>query len=166
MDIKSTKMVKSLFSYFFFSKLQQVLYERHFFCFDQILLNLARTSTFAAHHEKSFVPEFFKVSVDHLFDNLESGKRNNKFFGKKSLEKAQGLHSHILMTGGGGGGGWCPTEVHILYPKKSQLQNLSTQKNPYLFSTPKKIPQCFCISKFYYLSSEITESATHLCMGS
>ena len=32
---------------------------------------------FAAHHEKSFVPAFFKVSVDHLFDNLESGKRNN-----------------------------------------------------------------------------------------
>ena len=29
------------------------------------------------------------------------------------------------------GGG--PTEVHILYPKKSQLQNLSTQKNPYFF---------------------------------
>ena len=59
MDIKSTKMVKSLFSYFFFfSKLQQVLYERHFFCFDQILLNLAHTSTFAAHHEKSFVPAF------------------------------------------------------------------------------------------------------------
>ena len=41
---------------------------------------------------------------------------------------AQGPHSHILKTGGGG-----PTEVHILYPKKSQLQNLSTQKNPYFF---------------------------------
>ena len=32
---------------------------------------------------------------------------------------------------GGGGGGL--TEVHILYPKKSQLQNLSTQKNHYFF---------------------------------
>ena len=30
-----------------------------------------------------------------------------------------------------GGGG--PTEGHILYPKKSQLQDLSTQKNPYSF---------------------------------
>ena len=30
-----------------------------------------------------------------------------------------------------GGGGL--TEVHILYPKKSQLQNLSTQKNPSVF---------------------------------
>ena len=29
---------------------------------------------FAAHHEKSFVPAFFKVSIDHLFDNLESEK--------------------------------------------------------------------------------------------
>ena len=51
----------------------------------------------------------------------------------------------------GGGGGL--TEVHILYPKKSQLQNFSTQKIPTFFSIPKKIPQCFCISKFYYLSS-------------
>ena len=41
-----------------------------------------------------------------------------------------------LMMGQGGGS----TEVHILYPKKSQLQNLSTQKNPYIFSIPKKIP--------------------------
>ena len=42
-----------------------------------------------------------------------------------------------------------------------------TQKNPnFRICLPKKIPQCFCISKFYYFSSEITESATHLCMGS
>ena len=26
------------------------------------------------HHEKSFVCALFKASVDHLFDNLESGK--------------------------------------------------------------------------------------------
>ena len=26
------------------------------------------------HHEKSFVRALFKASVDHLFDNLESGK--------------------------------------------------------------------------------------------
>ena len=36
-------------------------------------------------------------------------------------------HSQILMMGQGGGRG--QTEVHIIYPKKSQLQNLSTQKN-------------------------------------
>ena len=35
----------------------------------------------------------------------------------------------------GGGGG--ATEVHILYPKKSQPQNLSTQKIPTFFSIPK-----------------------------
>ena len=32
---------------------------------------------------KSLVPIFFKVSVDQLFDNPESGKRNYRF-GKKS----------------------------------------------------------------------------------
>ena len=47
----------------------------------------------------------------------------------------QGPHSQILMIGGGGGGA---TEVHVLYPKKSQLQNLSTQKNHYFFSIPQK----------------------------
>ena len=61
--------------------------------------------------------------------------------------------SQILLIGGGGGGGG-PTEVHILYLKKSQLQNLSTQKNHYflkhtqkypllLFRNPKKIPASF-----------------------
>ena len=45
----------------------------------------------------------------------------------------QGPHSQILMTGG-------LIDVHILYPKKSQVQNLSTQKNHYFFSIPKKIP--------------------------
>ena len=36
---------------------------------------------FAAYHENSFVPAFFKVT--DLLDNLESGKRNY-CFGKKS----------------------------------------------------------------------------------
>ena len=48
----------------------------------------------------------------------------------------QGPHSQILMTGG-------PTEVHILYPKQLQLQNLSLQKYHYFFSIPKKIPLFF-----------------------
>ena len=45
-----------------------------YFCFSfgQILFNFART--FAVHHVKSFVPALFKVSFNHLFDNLESGK--------------------------------------------------------------------------------------------
>ena len=37
------------------------------------------------HHEKTFVPAFFKVSIDHLFDILESEKRFGKKCGK-SLE--------------------------------------------------------------------------------
>ena len=46
----------------------------------------------------------------------------------------QGPHSQILMTGGWGMGVVQQrSEVHILYPKKSQLQNLSTQKNHYFF---------------------------------
>ena len=43
---------------------------------------------FALHHERSFVPAFFKVSFDDLFDNLDSAKINY-CFGKmsgKSLE--------------------------------------------------------------------------------
>ena len=39
--------------------------------------------TFVVHYEKILVPAFFKVSVDHLFDNLESVKRIY-CFGKKS----------------------------------------------------------------------------------
>ena len=38
---------------------------------------------FAAHYEKSFVPTFSKVSIDHLFHNRESGK---KLLSGKSLE--------------------------------------------------------------------------------
>ena len=45
-----------------------------------------------------------------------------------------------------GGGG--PTEVHILYPKKSQVQNLSTQKKSLLFfSIPKKALSPFFTTK-------------------
>ena len=58
----------------------------------------------------------------------------------------QGPHSHILMTGGSDRGSYfIPQKIptsEFVYPKKSLF-----------FSIPKKIPQCFCISKFYYLSS-------------
>ena len=72
---------------------------------------------------------------------------------------SQGSHSQILMTGD-------PTEAHI-YPKRSQLQNLSpqkittflaypqkslnpfiaTQKIPLFFSRPENIPASFIDSK-------------------
>ena len=49
----------------------------------------------------------------------------------------QGPHSHILMMGG-------PTEVHILYPKKSQLQNYFVYpKSPYFFQHTQKNPSVF-----------------------
>ena len=40
------------------------------------------------YHERSFVPASLGVSIDHLFDDLESGKRNPRLllllFGKMS----------------------------------------------------------------------------------
>ena len=39
---------------------------------------------------------------------------------------SQGPHLQILMTA-------APTEVHILYPEKSRLLNLSTQKYHYFY---------------------------------
>ena len=72
----------------FFSKLQQVLYKWNIFRFGQILFNLAHL--FAAHREQSFAPTFFKVSIDHLFDNLESG--NEVLFWKKVWKKSCSLN--------------------------------------------------------------------------
>ena len=37
--------------------------------------------------------------------------------------------------------------------KNTNFRICLPQKIPTFFSIPKKIPQCFCISKFYYLSS-------------
>ena len=50
-------------------------------------------STFVVNHEKTLVPAFFKVSVDHLFDNLESVK---KIVLEKSLEKVLKFGSKYL----------------------------------------------------------------------
>ena len=57
-----------------------------FFRFGQIVFNLVRM--FAAHHERSFVAAFFKISFDHLLDNLASEKTYYTFGTKsgKSLE--------------------------------------------------------------------------------
>ena len=62
----------------FFWKGNKCFISEFFGRFCQILFNLACMLT--AHHEKCFV----KVSIDHLFDNLESGKRNYCF--EKGLE--------------------------------------------------------------------------------
>ena len=66
----------------FFSKLQQVL----------LKWNLVHTF---AEYEKGFVPAYFKVSINHLFDNLESGKRD--YCLEKSMEKV--LNFGALLQG-------------------------------------------------------------------
>ena len=38
--------------------------------------------------EKSFVPVFFKVSIDHSFDNLESGKSKKNIVLEKVWKKS------------------------------------------------------------------------------
>ena len=54
---------------------------------------------FAARHESSWKKlcscVFFKVSIDHKFENLESGKRSH-CFGKKSLRKVLNFRSKNL----------------------------------------------------------------------
>ena len=55
-------------------------YDKCFFGSGQILFNLTHMP--AEHHEKSVVPAFLKVSIDHLFDNLESGKKKLLFWEK------------------------------------------------------------------------------------
>ena len=75
MEMKSGKMVKSLESFF---KPTTTALEVKFLRFGQILFNLVRM--FAAHHEKRFVPASFKVSIDHLVDNLECGKKKLLFW--------------------------------------------------------------------------------------
>ena len=64
MEVKSGRMMKSL--EFFFKAITSAL-KMKFVYFGQILFNIAKT--FAAHHEKSFVPAFSKVSIAHSFDN-------------------------------------------------------------------------------------------------
>ena len=79
--IKSGKMVKS-FDFFFKATTSALQVSSFFF----VLVESYSTSPVRLHcvMKKSFVPAFFKVSVNHLFDNLESGKRNYSF--GKSLE--------------------------------------------------------------------------------
>ena len=71
--------------------------------------------------------------------------RKGIFSASKEIFNPQGPHSQIFRMGGGGD----PTEVHIFYPKKSQLQNLSTQKNHYFFLTfpPKSLSSFFATQK-------------------
>ena len=70
--IKSGKMVKSLeFFFLSYSKSYSILSMRL-----QYII------------EKSFVPVFFKVSIDHSFDNPESGKSKKNIVLEKVWKKS------------------------------------------------------------------------------
>ena len=47
-------------------------------------INKLQQTTCAAQHETALFLRFLKLSFDHLFDNLESGKYIDKSFGKTS----------------------------------------------------------------------------------
>ena len=111
---------------FVFQRYNRCSVSEFFHRFGQIVFNLAHT--FAARHEKRMVPVFFKVSVDQLFDNLESGKKIIVL--EKLLEKVLNFGSkkqsvRTLPPGSlctdplpsgkiGGGGGY----VHRLLPEQ------------------------------------------------
>ena len=88
MKVKSGEMIKSP---------EFLSYNKCFFGFRQILFNLTHRS--AEHREKSFVPAFFKVSFDHVFDNLESGKKELLFW-KKVWKKSWILDPEICTNPG------------------------------------------------------------------
>ena len=52
---------------------------------------------FAVHPEKSFVPAFFKVYIEHLFGNLESEKRKY-CFGRKIQKKPRTFDPKIFTN--------------------------------------------------------------------
>ena len=83
-EIKSWKNGKK--SWVFFESCNKCITGEIFFCVGQILFSLA-CILFAVHHGKSFVPAFFLkvwLSIDHLFDNFESWKRNYCYIWKTS----------------------------------------------------------------------------------
>ena len=84
---KKCQKVWSFFLFFFFSNLQQVRYKFIFF-FVFFFKSYSTSSVCFQRTTKKAWFLRFKVSVDHLFDNLETGERNY-CFGKssgKSLE--------------------------------------------------------------------------------
>ena len=63
---------------------------------------------------------------------------------------ALGPHSQTLRTGREK----VRPSLMFYTPKHPNFKNLSYQKNLTSYSIPKKTRQCFCIDKFYYLSSK------------
>ena len=123
---------------------------------EQIMEQIGRNSTLRGLESKKpifFSKQFFTLHIlikqASLFHSPLAGPKNQPPLvspcsvpqGASIWEVSpQGPHSHILMTGGGGG----VRQRFIFYTPKYPNFRIC------LF---KKIPQCFCISKFYYLSS-------------
>ena len=60
-----------------------------------IHLSLGGYRIFAVLHEESLVPVFFKFSIDHSLDNIESAK--NSYWFRKNLEKVLNFGSKSLF---------------------------------------------------------------------
>ena len=86
----SGKMIKSV--RFFFSKLAQVLHKWLYFSFWSNRIHSRPYVCSASREKRCFY--FFKVCIDHLFDNLESGKKIIVL--EKSLEKVLNFRSKNL----------------------------------------------------------------------
>ena len=123
------------------------------FCFVLVKwLNLPRT--FAVYHEKSFVPTFLKVYIDHLFDNLESGKRNYCF--GKSLEKALNFGSKYLYKPCGM---WYNTKVWVSPRDQMSYENETKSGGLWLTTIPML---CFSCAE----TSSTASSSTRFMNGS
>ena len=87
MAIKSGKMVKSLEFFFFFLSYSKCFTSEFFFVLVKSFSILSVRLQCII--EKSFVPVFFKVSIDHSVDKPESGKRNKLLLWKKSTKSLE-----------------------------------------------------------------------------
>ena len=84
---------------FFFSNLQQVLY-KWIFSFLFFFQSYSTSSSCLQSTTKKALFLRFKVSIDHLFDNLESGERNycfGKSSGKSSSSSSRDIFFYLFF---------------------------------------------------------------------
>ena len=83
---------------------------------------------------------FISASKVHNYNIRLSSQLSSSL--PRTRTNSQGHHSDILWRGD-------PAEVHVVYPKRSQLQKCLPQENPYVFSILKKNPtatvNCACV---------------------
>ena len=88
--------------------------------------------------------------IKSLFTNSDYNKRFLKILRIKKLRDVKNGSEYIGKKGNPPGA----SLTYFNYGGVRQRFIFNTQKNPnFRICLPKKIPQCFCISKFYYLSS-------------